>query len=69
MRGNTEISGGLNAAIDTFTNLMGRAPSGSFDRAVLPNLDVVFRQTSSSGLPKIEVIDWTQKFLEKITFR
>ena len=45
------------------------AQKGAFDRAVLANLQVVFRQTSPSGLPKIEVIDWGQKFLEKITFK
>jgi hypothetical protein len=69
MRGNTELEGGLQAARDTFTNLVGRAPQGMKDFAVLPNLEVVFRQTSKSGFPKVEVVDWTQKFLEKITFK
>lgn len=70
LRGNTEIEGGLQAAVDTFTALTGRVPKGAFDRfEIKDTLEVVFRETSASGLPKIEVIDWGQKMLEKITFK
>jgi hypothetical protein len=53
----------------TFTRLTGRAPKGAFDNQLLPNRRVVFREASSSGFPKVEVTDFAQKFLEKITFK
>jgi hypothetical protein len=69
LRGNTELPGRLSAAVDTFVRLTGRAPNGAFDQEVLPQLRVVFRELGSSGHPKIDVIDYAQKFLEHITFK
>ncbi|MBI1926187.1 hypothetical protein HYR99_18290 [Candidatus Poribacteria bacterium] len=56
-------------ARDLFRKLTGKEPSADFDRVVLPgSREVVFRSTSQSGTAKIEVVDYKQKFLEKITF-
>ncbi len=69
-RGNTVLKGGDQAARDVFKKLTGNQPKSSFDRVVLPdNKEVVFRATSKSGPPKIEIVDPTQKFLEKISFK
>ncbi|HCI45356.1 MAG TPA: hypothetical protein DE315_07510 [Candidatus Omnitrophica bacterium] len=69
-RGNTVLKGGDQAARDVFKKLTGRQPKSSFERVVLPNnTEVVFRATSKSGPPKVEIVDPTQKFLEKISFK
>ncbi len=70
MRGNTELSGGLDKAKAVFESLTGRMPVGTFDRVVLKTKEIVFRmQSDKSGLPKIEIVDHLQKFYEKITFK
>ena len=69
IRGNTELPGGAQGARDLFRKLTGKEPSADFDRVVLPgSREVVFRSTNKSGTAKIEVVDYKQKFLEKITF-
>jgi RHS repeat-associated protein len=68
-RGNTELSGGNQAARETFKQLTGRDPAGSFDRVVQGTREVVYRASSGSGVSKIEIVDNAQKFLEKISFR
>jgi hypothetical protein len=68
-RGNTELSGGAQAAKDTFRQLTGRDPAGAFDRVVQAGKEVVYRATSKSGPAKVEIVDHVQKFVEKISFR
>ena len=68
-RGNTDLPGGAQAAKDTFRQLTGRDPAGTFDRVVQGGKEITYRAASNkSGLSKIEVIDHAQKFYEKITF-
>jgi RHS repeat-associated protein len=68
-RGNTELTGGGQAAKETFKQLTGRDPAGSFDRVVQGTREVVYRASSGSGVAKIEIVDKAQKFVEKISFR
>jgi RHS repeat-associated protein len=68
-RGNTELTGGGQAAKETFKQLTGRDPAGSFDRVVQGTREVVYRASSGSGVSKIEIVDKAQKFVEKISFR
>jgi RHS repeat-associated protein len=68
LRGNTELSGGVSRAKETFASLVGREPIGVFDRVVQEGREVVFRAESKSGVSKIEIIDHGQRFLEKISF-
>jgi RHS repeat-associated protein len=67
-RGNTKLSGGAKAAQKTFEQLTGRKPIGNFDRVVQGTKEIVYRASSKSDLPKVEIIDHAQKFLEKISF-
>ncbi|MBA3247421.1 MAG: RHS repeat-associated core domain-containing protein [Pyrinomonadaceae bacterium] len=68
-RGNTEMPGGAQAAKDTFRQLTGRDPAGTFDRVVQGGKEVVYRASSKSGPSKVEVVDHAQKFVEKISFK
>ncbi len=69
-RGNTELSGGIEAAKQTFRSLTGQEVTGTFQRVVTQEgREVVFRAGSRSEFPKIEIIDKAQRFLEKITFK
>ena len=68
-RGNTELPGGLQGASDLFKRLAGRDPLGDFDRVALSDgREVVFRVSRKSSIPKIEIVDPSQQFLEKISF-
>lgn len=69
VRGNTYLPGGNAAARELFARLSGRTPKPAFDRVVLPGgKEVVYRATSRSGIPKLEVVNHVQKSLEKISF-
>ncbi len=69
-RGNTTLSGGDQAARETFKQLTGRYPSGSFDRVVTGGKEIMYRAASNakSGVPKLDIVDTAQKTLEKISF-
>jgi len=69
-QGTSDLTGGLERAKDLFRQLTGRDPDLSLprDRVVLDDKEVVFRPDSSSGVPKIEIIDHVTKFVEKIAF-
>jgi RHS repeat-associated protein len=68
-RGNTELTGGDQAARDTFRQLTGRDPAGTFDRVIQEGKEILYRASSKSGPSKIEIVDHAQKFLEKISFK
>ena len=42
---------------------------GAFDRVVEGGKEVVYRATGGSGHSKVEIIDYVQRFHEKITFK
>ena len=68
-RGNTELPGGESAAKALFQKLTGRAPASNMERLTLGDgREIVYRGASKSGVPKIEIVDHQQKFLEKISF-
>lgn len=70
LRVNTDLTGGMDAARSVFRNLTGKNPSGSFDRVVLDDgREVLFRGTSRTKSPKVEVVDPDAQVLEKITFQ
>lgn len=68
-RGNgPDREGGVDGARSLFRQLTGRDPTGSMDRGVSDALEVVFRQGSRSGPPKIEVVDHNARTLIKYAF-
>jgi RHS repeat-associated protein len=69
LRGNTILPGGAQAAKQTFRNLTGRDPVGTFERVVQGGKEIVYRATSGSEVAKVEIVDHAQRFLEKISFR
>lgn len=72
LRGNTDLAGGDKGARELFKQLTGTKAEGTFQRIVLKDgREVIFRAAdkSKSGLPKIEIVDPKNKFLEKITFQ
>ncbi len=69
LRGNSELSGGLQRAREVFQQLTGRAPNGIYDRAVKGTAEVVFRETGASGHAKIDYVNHIQKTFEHITFK
>jgi hypothetical protein len=62
------LTGGAERASAVFQEQAGRLPQGQFDRFVSEGREVVFRATSGTGTPKVEIIDHAQKSVEKITF-
>lgn len=69
LRGNTELPGGAQAAQQTFRQLTGRNPVGTFERVVQGGKEIVYRASSSSDQAKIEIVDHAQRFLETISFK
>lgn len=67
---NSELRGGTKAAEDLFKGLTGKAPEGKLQRVVLDDqgLEVVFRETSTTGTAKVEIINLVEETREKITF-
>lgn len=71
LRGNTELTGGLDAASRLFKDLTGQAVDGDMSRVILKDgREVFFRSAdkADSGVPKIEIIDHNKSTLEKISF-
>lgn len=69
IRGNTELSGGEQGARSIFEKLTGQSPNGDFDRVIAQDRrEILFRAFSKSGPAKVEVVDQSQKFMEKISF-
>jgi hypothetical protein len=65
----TTTTGGASSAQTLFRSLAARDPVGAFDRFVADDgLEVLFRGTSRTGVPKIEIVNPATRTLEKVTF-
>jgi hypothetical protein len=67
-RGNTELPGGNKAAKKVFRQQTGRNPVGDFENVVHGDKRIVYRASSESGPPKVEITDHSARFHEKISF-
>ena len=71
-RGITDLNGGDKGARDAFEVLTGQKAVGDMVRWVDPagNFEVLFRSAAKSGskIPTVEVINFVDRFLEKIKF-
>ncbi len=68
-RGTTDLPGGESAARDFFRRMTGQDPPGDNTPVRVGDREVIYRSTSQSGVPKVEVIDHTTRFHEIIAFR
>lgn len=70
-RGTSENYGGDTAARELFKRLTGRYPYNGLDTGYGVNREVLYRSASNStsGYPKVEVMDSITKFHEVITFK
>ncbi len=67
-RATSDLPGSEAGARAFFQRVTGRAPSGGFDREAGEHLEVIFRSTSGSQTPVVEVINHLRLTLEKIHF-